>query len=188
MSNEWSKNDDQSEVGTDDAEEWNTEAAKMADIYRGSILTLAAVSSKDSKEGYFRFILTEKVSSITRVAKDGSTYSVYCRQLDPKAFDWLNFNLFEQREGTVTDSIILLTRAWCHQECVLAPRLLLCNDWALIWYYNSAFWYPGHRPTSQTSTSSLVAKAHRPVSDLAWKLALWSRIGCNSLQHILTGT
>jgi hypothetical protein len=108
----------------DSPADWAHEAARMADIYEKSTMTICATWASDSDRGLFSDRYTgrqdrEKLKSAAHAAPFGVNYSpavnarIVIRQH--------SFNN-EMRSSAQNDP--LLTRAWCLQERFLAPRTL----------------------------------------------------------------
>lgn len=111
----------------DDAQDWVNESAKMASIYQGAQLVLAATSAVDGDGGCLapRGAYLE----VQGTSHDGNPFRFFGR----KKRDHTVFNA--QRVGTQDFSVKsikderyrsypLLTRAWCFQERLLATRML----------------------------------------------------------------
>ncbi|KAK8127295.1 HET domain-containing protein [Apiospora sp. TS-2023a] len=91
--------------------DWQTESSKMADIYRNGYITIAAVSSPDSKGGCFP---SNPIGDICLdlPLKDGLIAKLAVREKSTE-------DLARQKP--------LLTRAWVYQERMLSRRTLLCH-------------------------------------------------------------
>ena len=89
----------------------------MADIYRNSFVTIAAVSSPDSHGGCFSPEITSDV----------------CLRLEGHDFESFIAARYSEGDGTVSDlatfekAFPILTRAWVYQERMLSRRVLSCN-------------------------------------------------------------
>ncbi|KAI0159773.1 HET-domain-containing protein [Xylariaceae sp. FL1272] len=113
-----------------DTDDWKKEATRMADIYGNAFVTLAAVKSVDSSGGLFsKHDDTKAKLVILRDSSDGSTSRIFVRpSLEHTVY-------YESRSyglppGTEAR---LLDRAWCYQEYILSPRILLFTDWEILW-------------------------------------------------------
>ena len=112
----------------DDADDWAVEAAKMASIYNGADLVLAATGSVDGDGGCL-FDRTPYVT-INGSWPDGKPFEIYGRVSDPhSAFGWgADLDLYKGGSNTehkdVYPDLPLLARAWCFQERLLATRIL----------------------------------------------------------------
>ncbi|KAF2428840.1 HET-domain-containing protein, partial [Tothia fuscella] len=96
------------------------EIGKMADIYQGSYITISAARAASYQEGFLSPYDTDQEVRITLKVKcpDGKVSSIILqehREQPPKGNDF----------GPVMD------RAWCLQEHVLAPRVLIYTSSAL---------------------------------------------------------
>ncbi|RSL41210.1 hypothetical protein CEP54_015893 [Fusarium duplospermum] len=98
-------------------EDWQIESSKMADIYHDSFLTIAAISSPDSRGGCF---CPEKLSDM-------------CFRVQGGGLDTLIAVRYCNGEGAVSDlqtfmeAFPALTRAWIYQERMLSRRILYCT-------------------------------------------------------------
>jgi hypothetical protein len=99
----------------DDKDDWRREAAKMAQVYRDSLLTLAATDSSDGTQGLFRTPGLE----ITGVQVGNQT----------------SHQIFARRELKHNPHLFLplLRRAWVYQERILSPRVLNFSTVELVW-------------------------------------------------------
>ncbi|KAK4974035.1 hypothetical protein LTR66_011120 [Elasticomyces elasticus] len=111
-----------------DTTDWITEAAKMAGIYRGSLLTIAAASSPSTYSGCFNVKSTshlERFSDLICVEStlsDGRPSRLYFYE--------------HSRPGPYANDVLsgpLSTRAWTYQEQVLSRRMLYYTTSQLIW-------------------------------------------------------
>ncbi|KAK4225631.1 heterokaryon incompatibility protein-domain-containing protein [Podospora fimiseda] len=122
----------------DSLADWADQASKMADIYRGSYLTLAATSAKNSHEGLLfrrsahpirregRNLARLRVHSVKIQAGD---VEVQARNQSTSAHiqlrDFANF--------PVTANAPLLSRAWCFQERMLSSRVVHFHGEEMLW-------------------------------------------------------
>ncbi|SPO07014.1 related to protein TOL [Cephalotrichum gorgonifer] len=109
----------------DDAQDWVNEAAKMASIYEGAALVLAATSAVDGDGGCLA--ARDQYLEIKGTSYDGEAYSMFARK--KKAHLVFNGNMKEENLSeswgkSVYDEYPLFTRAWCFQERLLATRML----------------------------------------------------------------
>jgi hypothetical protein len=104
--------------------DWKEEAARMADIYKNSYVTIAAESSRDSHEGMFgERILAFQPIEVPFHSKTWAICDIlYIRQaLD----DW---------ETCVNGTgSALRSRAWVLQESLLAPRTIRVSSQQMFW-------------------------------------------------------
>lgn len=98
----------------DSAADWEAESSKMADIYHNSYLTIAAISSPDSRGGCFS---TKRLSDV-------------CFCVEVNSFKILIAARYIEGDGIVNDmekfgiTFPALTRAWIYQERMLSRRML----------------------------------------------------------------
>jgi hypothetical protein len=115
----------------DDPDDRAVKSAKMAGIYHGSILTIAACSSSSASQGCFNsksrshFRTTRGVIKTTSVLEDGRKSSIYVHKPHIHARQ----DLFKAK---VTRSPWAL-RGWTFQEAALASRILYHTDSQLLW-------------------------------------------------------
>jgi hypothetical protein len=102
----------------DDAQDWATEAARMATIYENAFLTIAATRAQNGEEGCFSGPTPiGRQFEITGETEAGEPYQVLTRKKLPAAH---------------LDDMPLLQRAWVFQERLLSPRVLHFSSWELI--------------------------------------------------------
>ncbi|CZR68030.1 uncharacterized protein PAC_17929 [Phialocephala subalpina] len=95
----------------DDNEDWEREAASMAQVYSQSLVTLAASAASDGSQGFFRTNFEYPMIEVSYPS--GSSRAVHTIFVgDP-------FNRFQSLTNEP-----LNTRAWTLQERVLSPRVL----------------------------------------------------------------
>ncbi|KAH6887451.1 heterokaryon incompatibility protein-domain-containing protein [Thelonectria olida] len=115
----------------DDKKDWEIEAAKMASIYEGAYLVVAATGFPDGEAGF----LSHKPAFITQTGSfpDGKPFELHGRQsIDHAAFSWgyksphLEDFINHLSAGRLVDpaNYPLFYRAWCFQERMLATRIL----------------------------------------------------------------
>lgn len=106
----------------DDEQDWLHESAKMASVYSGARLTIAASSAHNDTEGCFKVsdIQTHKISI---QAPDGSMTDVYARRELP------HFG----RTARSLQHWLLMQRAWAYQERLLSPRVLHFGPHEVVW-------------------------------------------------------
>ncbi|KAI0186563.1 heterokaryon incompatibility protein-domain-containing protein [Xylaria flabelliformis] len=105
----------------DDDDDWQHEAARMGDIFQGSILTIAAAQSSDTSEGCFP--MTEQVDP-----NNGALLQVRQQQTE-KPVILARIYKGDLRQSSIQDSIIS-GRGWTLQEQLLSRRIVYCmkND------------------------------------------------------------
>jgi hypothetical protein len=104
----------------DDDLDWREEAAKMADVYFGSELSIAASDSQDSNGGLFR----ERNPLATTPCRIPDSYA----QEETYAVRALG-----NHRTALLDETQLSTRAWTIQERLLAPRVVHFTQKEVFW-------------------------------------------------------
>ncbi|OIW27835.1 HET-domain-containing protein [Coniochaeta ligniaria NRRL 30616] len=94
----------------DSETDWQREAAKMAEIYGNSFLTVAAAGSASPYDGIF--------------APRHASFNVAGVQCDV---------VHHFPNGPIAPAFPLLKRAWCYQERILAPRVLYYGPTEISW-------------------------------------------------------
>lgn len=101
-----------------DFDDWNSQAAQMADIYRNSILTIAASASSGPHEGLFRQADQAHIDEpLTSTMTHTNLNNIRCRK----------------RLSHDAAELPLLQRCWVHQERLLSPRYLHFSHHEVIW-------------------------------------------------------
>lgn len=103
----------------DNIKDWDIEAGRMASVYGGSSLNIAASSAKNGTEGCFLKPQYHGGGFRARVCISGRT-------------EIHEFTSGNEYKRSVTQSH-LATRAWTVQEKILAPRTLHCGDQGFFW-------------------------------------------------------
>ncbi|KAF9772597.1 hypothetical protein IL306_009687 [Fusarium sp. DS 682] len=115
----------------DDKQDWEIEAAKMASIYNGAELVLAATGSADGAGGCL--FQREPFVTVSGSFPDGKPFEIYGRKVAKHAvFGWntdpsVSKGSSNPIAGTTVSEVNdypLMTRAWCFQERLLATRIL----------------------------------------------------------------
>ncbi|KAF2737079.1 HET-domain-containing protein [Polyplosphaeria fusca] len=102
----------------DDALDWETQSAQMADIYRNEIITISAAASNNSHGGLFRDEPSESKSiEVTPCVHAAQDVRIFARQTH-----------FHNKEDHP-----LIERGWVYQERLLSPRVLHFGAEELIW-------------------------------------------------------
>ncbi|KAI0469992.1 HET-domain-containing protein [Xylariaceae sp. FL0804] len=120
----------------DSKEDWMREASMMKDVYGNSHITLAAVGSLNSHGGLFhKHELHEIQHVVERSSEAGQPIKVNVRPAleHTSYFESSPYGLLPGATG------VLLGRAWCFQEYMLAPRVLMFTNWEIL------FLCPSHR-------------------------------------------
>ncbi|CAM1507525.1 Fc.00g071660.m01.CDS01 [Cosmosporella sp. VM-42] len=116
-----------------DKKDWEIEASKMASIYDGAELVLAATGSIDGDGGCL--FSRQPYVSVTGTSPNGSPFAVYARSASEHSmFGWSaspelakrSWNPISGVQGGEAELLKfpLLSRAWCFQERLLATRIL----------------------------------------------------------------
>lgn len=139
-------------------EDWVRESAKMADIYRNSLVTISATASPASGHG----ILRNPVQSATlpdqetRIPLSENDQELYVSLLPTgdriKEEDLRNLYIYAP----------LSMRGWCLQETVLSPRILFYGNSRIYWKCTHGFKsadgvYPGSKMPSPSSMFSALS-------------------------------
>ncbi len=114
----------------DDEHDWQLEASKMANIYFGNTLTIAATDAEDSSGGFFA------CPSTTDAHESNSDLFVIGRPNES------NLHLQIRLLGGTSDgkTSVLHTRGWTLQEMVLSHRIVQFTQSELHWRCRSAWW------------------------------------------------
>ncbi|KAI1293116.1 HET-domain-containing protein [Xylaria venustula] len=114
----------------DSREDWMLEAARMANVYGNARVTIAAVMSDNSNGGLFSRHESSAVKhTIQRVYDSGRNVVVDVRPALEHA-SYYESSPYGLPPGTGAK---LLGRAWCYQEYLLSPRVMLFTDWEILW-------------------------------------------------------
>ncbi|PMD23574.1 HET-domain-containing protein [Hyaloscypha hepaticicola] len=134
------------------ATDWASESSKMNGLYKNSYLNLAAAASMDANGGLFypRSPLSTtpcivKIGQGADAKYAGSSYTP---------------------ENERSEKMVLFTRAWVSQECLLAPRILLFGKEELHWECNelrASETFPQRYKASELAESEIQAKFLRMV-------------------------
>lgn len=103
-----------------DTNDWESEASKMAAVYGGSHLTIAASKGTNAESGLFSAVGSEyALRRISFNQEDGRLTDVLVRRKIPH---------LDSEQG-----FPLLSRAWVLQERILSPRVLHFGPQELLW-------------------------------------------------------
>ncbi|CAN9368819.1 unnamed protein product [Alternaria alternata] len=110
----------------DDPGDWETESAKMADIYNGAFLTIMAASASDSHGGFFQDRATiSKMVALPYTDASGST----------------ELSVFVGKELPGYEDVVvngpLFRRGWIFQERLMSKRKLIFGRDQTYWECNS---------------------------------------------------
>ncbi|KAI1369348.1 heterokaryon incompatibility protein-domain-containing protein [Xylaria arbuscula] len=118
----------------DDKDDWNEQASKMASIYQGAHVTIAATKATNPAEGYFSKSPPQyHATRLSYCDSYGTTRSAYARRTIP------HFFLSTAAPGSTTYSLDrspLLRRRWVFQERLLSPRILHLGAVEMAWECN----------------------------------------------------
>ncbi|KAM4063950.1 heterokaryon incompatibility protein [Hirsutella rhossiliensis] len=157
-------------IAQDSKRDWQNEAPKMADIYGGALLNIAATSSENTNAGFLPGTKGRSLQPFV-VQLEGTEfpegrYSVSDRQYRVKAFK----------------NMPLMKRAWVVQEFLLAPRVLhFCG--------NEMFWECFELDACETYPSGLPQglDQHWIARDIIWSvLRKSSRFTINTVNIVNT--
>lgn len=104
----------------DSVEDWRNEGSRMADIYSGADLTIAATASNRPSEGCFRQTTERPVDIYSYPDMNGSMLDVCIRT---------SINHYAWRYGEYP----LLRRGWTMQECLLSRRVVHFTAEEMFW-------------------------------------------------------
>ncbi|KAH8796605.1 heterokaryon incompatibility protein-domain-containing protein [Hyaloscypha finlandica] len=123
----------------DDPEDWARESGKMASIYEGAQVVLAASDAKDGHDGFLRprSGSASPKSIFQGIESKGNPYSIRIRKGD--YHKWYG-DALPPRSRISPDSSPLSTRGWAFQERLLATRYVQFRSEELIWECRSALW------------------------------------------------
>ncbi|SPN98694.1 uncharacterized protein DNG_01738 [Cephalotrichum gorgonifer] len=101
----------------DSTEDWELESSKMANVYGGAYVTIAAVSSPDFRGGCFSKSGKPDICHRIRREEEGLDVIIGLRDSAASSPDKLN----------ISAELPLLSRGWVYQERMLSRRLLYCT-------------------------------------------------------------
>lgn len=119
----------------DDADDWRTQSALMADIYEHGYFTVAASKSRNPSNGCF----THGLHELIKGAKLPAYTNLYARHTFDSPVDKPDF--------TKLAAAPLLERAWVYQEMCLSPRVVHYG-------YHEVYWHCRHHSKRQSTTAS----------------------------------
>lgn len=116
----------------DDTRDWQIEASKMASIYNGAYLVIAATGSVDGDGGLY----INKAPYVTLKGEDQhrKPFQIFVRhQLNHGSITRSRPNGdFHVKHEAANPNYPLVTRAWCFQERLLGPRVLHFTRYELV--------------------------------------------------------
>lgn len=111
-------------IQQDSQEDWATEAAKMREVYAGSLLTIAAARSPSTTTGIFT----------QRKRHENHAYVEWKSETTPRN---MAYKVYLRPGSELWDSTLqaspLMSRGWTLQEGLLAPRTLSYGPQQMIW-------------------------------------------------------
>ncbi|KAF4447929.1 HET-domain-containing protein [Fusarium austroafricanum] len=109
----------------DDHADWETESAKMADIYQNAFITLAATRASSDRGGCFNETIQRVPQYTLESSLRGTTQKIMVRE---KLTHW-------EMPPTQRSKDLhpLLTRGWVFQERILSPRVVHFSSREMIW-------------------------------------------------------
>lgn len=142
----------------DSAEDFQREAASMADIYKNSTLNIAALGAQDADGGCF-FERDQRYVAPTRVNIQHNRHNRYERPM-PYRFE------SEKRLGLRSsfEAEPLIHRAWTVQERILARRVIYFGSKQVFWECKHAHWcetHPDEAKVSDDIEKTMVTKDER---------------------------
>ncbi len=107
-----------------DQKDWETEASRMARVYRDATLTLSASSASADSEGFLKH-RPSRHSTINITSSSGQSVEVYLSER------FANRAITGDPEYNVIQP--LDTRGWCLQECFLSNRQIKFLNTKILW-------------------------------------------------------
>jgi hypothetical protein len=148
----------------DSKTDWDTESAKMAEVYAGSAVTIAATSAKNGNEGLFVAkgeSAWNKAVPFSIANYQGEQTTVYIRSAGG-----LNDHHSISRNN-LFDAHPLSRRGWVLQERLLSTRILMFTSCELVFDCQTLLWCEcGHFPFKSAISASKI-EAH--AGEAAWE-------------------
>ncbi|KAK4969133.1 hypothetical protein LTR42_009412 [Elasticomyces elasticus] len=148
----------------DDEEDWQREAAMMADIYRNAYVVLCATLAAGDSHGFLRPLPGRWPATFVASAMDS---------------DLLDTCVQARHDETSAQSLHRPThsRAWCFQELLLAKRILSYEERGVYYYcreselHNMAgYWPAGHGVEEVRAKLSKPLEGHRWINIDEWRV------------------
>jgi len=148
----------------DDPDDWSKESGKMANVYQGAYLTIAATKSSSDDGGLFS---TASPNHLARELRP----RIYARQTLPHSVKWSKDYDFKD-----SNKVPLFKRAWCYQESLLSSRVLHFAADELMWDCREKFYCEGscHETSIHGLDDAPLPKIDHAIS-LNQPLQLWKR-------------
>ncbi|KAI1138025.1 HET-domain-containing protein [Hypoxylon sp. FL0543] len=161
----------------DNREDWAKEAPRMADVYRNSHLTLAAMSAANCTEGlFFRNDERQVKYVVERGLQDGSLSTVYVRP----AIDHSPYEHGFLDPPNPLYPTPLIRRAWFFQEQIFSPRIIFFTNLEIIWQChqrnNCICKVRNYRELAQNLILRNGVRRHVPNGSFVELKILWERI------------
>ncbi|KAF2810259.1 HET-domain-containing protein, partial [Mytilinidion resinicola] len=121
----------------DDYNDWVKEAANMASVYQGAILTISATNSSAVTEGFLKprlHVIEKAVKSVLWVSPSGQSFTVHVRTR------LKHEDIVPETTSTSTQDNPLLSRGWAFQERLLSTRTLHFLAKELLWECRCQYW------------------------------------------------
>ncbi len=119
----------------DDDDDWKEQASKMAPIYQGAHVTIAATKATSPKKGYFSVSPPQYLATrLSHHDGDGTEHHAYVRRTIPHFFS----STAAAEANYSLDRSPLLCRGWVFQERLLSPRMLHLGAVEMAWECNEA--------------------------------------------------
>ncbi|PMD32736.1 HET-domain-containing protein [Hyaloscypha variabilis F] len=163
----------------DSEADWNTESAKMAEVYAGAVVTIAATSANDGREGLFvaKGAWNEAVP-FSMANSHGEQTTIYIRSASNDHHVMSKNNLF--------DAHPLSRRGWVLQERLLSTRILMFTSCELVFDCQTLLWCEcGHFPF-KTEMSSSKTETEAYAGEAAWCPRRTLRVFTQRLLDILS--
>jgi hypothetical protein len=117
----------------DSKADWDTESSKMAEVYAGATVTIAATSAEDGRQGLFvDKAAWNKAVPFSMANSQGEQTTVYIRSASDDHHDISHSNLFKAHP--------LSCRGWVLQERLLSTRILMFTSCELVFDCQTLLW------------------------------------------------
>jgi len=151
----------------DSKADWDTESAKMAEVYAGAAVTIAATSAKDGSEGIFVAKDEDawnKAVPFSMANLHGEQTTVYIRSASGNDHHYMKRN-------KLFDAHPLSRRGWVLQERLLSTRVLMFTSCELVFDCQTLLWCEcGHFPfKGEMFPSEMEAHAGEAVWRPCWR-------------------
>ncbi|KAH7073779.1 heterokaryon incompatibility protein-domain-containing protein [Paraphoma chrysanthemicola] len=114
----------------DDAEDWATEASRMASVYKNAYFVISATASHNGDDGCLKH--RSPSHHLSRQDRKGSTINAYVkRQISHRSMIELPATL---------STMPLFDRAWCFQERLLGRKVIHYTEDEIMWECREQLW------------------------------------------------